>query len=186
MPRSRSFFMPFAGGDVRRAFPSGKRGLVHSVTFFPGQGLDTAHRVRRAGWSCKGYVRRSIHVAGGASARMPPLWGRRHAQGGEEAGSGCKRADKAKDSPEAALYVKAGRGETPVKISWDKKVEISLQRYVKKLLMARCQPVCPKRKKAGTRKKGMKKARMTALFFVLSSKRDQMTMRRTAMSLLPQ
>lgn len=127
---------------------------------------------------------------------MPPLWGRRHAQGGEEAGSGCKRADKAKDSPEAALYVKAGRSETPVKISWDKKVEISLQRYVKKLLMARCQPVCPKRKKAGTRKKAscrtgcpekdMKKARMTALFFVLSSKRDQMTMRRTAMSLLPQ
>lgn len=30
-------------------------------------------------------------------------------------------ADKAKDSPEAALYVKAGRGETPVKISWNKK-----------------------------------------------------------------
>lgn len=112
--------------------------------------------------------------------------GRRHARGGKEAGSGCKRADKAKDSPEAALYVKAGRGETPVKISWDKKVEISLQRYVKKLLMARCQPVCPKRKKAGTRKKGMKKARMTALFFILSSKGDQMTMRRTAMSLLPQ
>lgn len=116
--------------------------------------------------------------------------------GGKEADSGCKRADKAKDSPEAALYVKAGRGETPVKISWDKKVEISLQRYVKKLLMARCQPVCPKRKKAGTRKKrsagqdarkkGMKKARMTALFFILSSKGDQMTMRRTAMSLLPQ
>lgn len=52
--------------------------------------------------------------------------------GGKEADSGCKRADKAKDSPEAALYVKAGRGETPVKISWDKKVEISLQRYVKK------------------------------------------------------
>lgn len=122
--------------------------------------------------------------------------GRRHARGGKEADSGCKRADKAKDSPEAALYVKAGRGETPVKINWDKKVEISLQRYVKKLLMARCQPVCPKRKKAGTRKKAvcrtgcpekdMKKARMTALFFVLSSKRDQMTMRRTAMSLLPQ
>lgn len=108
--------------------------------------------------------------------------GRRHARGGKEADSGCKRADKAKDSPEAALYVKAGRGETPVKISWDKKVEISLQRYVKKLLMARCQPVCPKRKKTGI----MKKARMTALFFILSSKRDQMTMRRTAMSLLPQ
>lgn len=46
--------------------------------------------------------------------------------GGKEADSGCKRADKAKDSPEAALYVKAGRGEMPVKISWDKKVEISL------------------------------------------------------------
>ena len=30
-------------------------------------------------------------------------------------------ADKAKGSPEAALYVKAGRGETPVKISWNKK-----------------------------------------------------------------
>lgn len=122
--------------------------------------------------------------------------GRRHARGGKETGSGCKRADKAKDSPEAALYVKAGRGETPVKISWDKKVEISLQRYVKKLLMARCQPVCPKRKKTGMRKKAvcrtgcpekdMKKARMTALFFILSSKGDQMTMRRTAMSLLPQ
>lgn len=176
---------------MRRAFPSGKRGLVHSVTFFPGQGLDTAHRVRRAGGSCKRYVRRSVSVAGGRACGC-----RRHARGGKEADSGCKRADKAKDSPEAALYVKAGRGETPGKISWDKKVEISLQRYVKKLLMARCQPVCPKRKKAGTRKKAvcrtgcpekdMKKARMTALFFVLSSKRDQMTMRRTAMSLLPQ
>lgn len=33
----------------------------------------------------------------------------------------CEGADKAKDSPEAALYVKAGRGETPVKISWNKK-----------------------------------------------------------------
>lgn len=196
MPRSRSFFMPFAGGDVRRAFPSGKRGLVHSVTFFPGQGLDTAHLVRRAGWSCKGYVRRSVSVAGGESARMPPLWGRRHARGGEEAGSGGKRADKAKDSPEAALYVKAGRGETPVKISWDKKVEISLQRYVKKLLMARCQPVCPKRKKAGTRKKAVcrtgcpekrhEKSADDRAFFILFSKRDQMTMRRTAMSLLPQ
>lgn len=32
-----------------------------------------------------------------------------------------EEADKAKGSPEAALYVKAGRGETPVKISWDKK-----------------------------------------------------------------
>lgn len=30
-------------------------------------------------------------------------------------------ADKAKGSPEAALYVKAGRGETPGKISWNKK-----------------------------------------------------------------
>lgn len=127
---------------------------------------------------------------------MPPLWGRRHARGGEEAGSGCKRADKAKDSPEAALYVKAGRGETPVKISWDKKVEISLQRYVKKLLMARCQPVCPKRKKTGMRKKAVcpaghpgkrhEKSADDRAFFILFSKRDQMTMRRTAMSLLPQ
>lgn len=31
----------------------------------------------------------------------------------------------------------------------EQKVENSLQRYVKKLLMARCQPVCPKRKMGG-------------------------------------
>lgn len=73
--------------------------------------------------------------------------GRRHARGGKEAGSGCKRADKAKDSPEAALYVKAGRGETPVKISWDKKVEISLQRYVKKLLMGKMPARMPEEEK---------------------------------------
>ena len=34
--------------------------------------------------------------------------------------------------------------------------------------------------------KGMKKARVPALFFVLSCQGDQMTMRRTAMSLSPQ
>ena len=38
----------------------------------------------------------------------------------ERLSSGYK-LNKAKDSPEAALYVKAGRGETPVKISWNKK-----------------------------------------------------------------
>lgn len=58
-------------------------------------------------------------------------------------------ADKAKDSPEAALYVKAGRGETPVKISWNKKWKSHCNATSKKLLMARCQPVCPKRKKGG-------------------------------------
>ena len=32
-------------------------------------------------------------------------------------------------------------------------MEISLQRYVKKLLMARCQPLRPQRKKAGMRER---------------------------------
>ena len=92
----------------------------------------------------------------------------------------CEGADKAKDSPEAALYVKAGRGETPVKISWDKKVEISLQRYVKKLLMARCQPLRPQRKKAGLRERAAcrtgclekrhKKSAVARAFLVLSCK----------------
>ena len=92
----------------------------------------------------------------------------------------CEGADKAKDSPEAALYVKAGRGETPVKISWDKKVEISLQRYVKKLLMARCQPLRQQRKKAGMRERAAcrtgclekrhKKSAGDRAFFVLSCK----------------
>lgn len=101
--------MPFAGGDVRRAFPSGKRGLEDSVTFFPGQGLDTADLVRRAGWSCKGYVRRSAPVAGGGERADAAVMGPSSCPGREEADSGCKRADKAKDSPEAALYVKAGQ-----------------------------------------------------------------------------
>lgn len=92
----------------------------------------------------------------------------------------CEGADKAKDSPEAALYVKAGRGETPVKISWNKKWKSHCNATSKKLLMARCQPLRPQRKKAGMRERAAcrtgclekrhKKSAVARAFFVLSCK----------------